>query len=164
LIARLDDGTPVNTVTGQVMQEKNIICDIGDFIKVFKPQEVGRKAKFVKQFTSRDQKRTLNKLTTEERAFLYSIQFYLQWDTNVIADDEGNPLTWADIEKIAHISRPTRYKLIASLESKNAIRYVARPDGKNIGIMMNPTFAYNGKQPSASLKKLFTADNDVFGG
>lgn len=159
---RLDDSRVVDSATGEIMLERNVIMRDNEIVKVFNPRNTGRAQKFVKQMTSREQKRILSKLSTEERAFLYSIQFYLQWDTNLIADDEGNPLTWSDIEKVAGISKPTRYKLVALLEGKNAIRYVTKPgNDKRIGIMMNPAFAYNGKKPSASLKKLFVADKDI---
>jgi hypothetical protein len=158
---RLDDNHVIDPETGEILNERNVLYRDGEIVKVFKPKETGRTQKFIKHMTSREQRRILGKLTTEERAFLYSIQFYLQWDTNIIADEEGNPLTWAEIEKIASISKPTRYKLVASLEEKNAIRYVTQPTGKKIGIMMNPAFAYNGKKPSAGLRKLFKADKDV---
>jgi hypothetical protein len=161
LLQRLDDSRVVDPETGEIFLEKNVVYRQGEIVKVLKPGNTGRTPKFIKQMTSRDQKRILSKLTTEERAFLYSIQFYLQWDTNVIADEDNNPLTWAQIEKIADISKPTRYKLVAALESKNAIRYVIDPRGKKIGIMMNPAYAYNGKKPSAGLRKLFKATKDI---
>lgn len=163
MYSRIDDSRIIDVNTGEILLERNVVFRQGEIVKVLKPKNQGRTQKFIKQMTSRDQKRMLSRLTTEERAFLYSIQFYLQWDTNVIADDEGNPLTWSEIEKIAKISKPTRYKLVESLESKNAIRYVTDHKGKRVGIMMNPVFAYNGKKPSASLKKLFKAEKDVEG-
>lgn len=162
MYSRLDDGRIIDTSTGEVMLEASVVYRQGEIVKTLNPRKSGRIPKFVKHMTSREQKRALGKMTTEERAFLYSIQFYLHWETNVIADDLGNPLTWRDIEKLVGISRQTRYKLVESLVSKNAIRYVVNPkNGQFTGIMMNPYFAYNGKKPSASLRKQFTTKRDV---
>ncbi|KKX52577.1 hypothetical protein X546_24525 [Brevibacillus borstelensis cifa_chp40] len=115
--------------------------------------------KHIKFRASREQKRLIAKLTDNELAFLTRLIPYLCWETNILIGDsetgeKGTPLSWAQIDKILLISKPTRIRIARSLESKNLIGYYME-DNRKIGIAINPKFAFNGYKPDQQLLHIF---------
>ncbi|UED72142.1 hypothetical protein [Brevibacillus sp. HD3.3A] len=119
--------------------------------------------KHIKFRASREQKRLIAKLTDNELAVLTRLIPYLGWETNILIGDSENgekgvPLSWAQIDKILPISKPTRIRIARSLESKGLTGYYTEEDGRRIGIAINPKFAFNGYRPDKELLKIFGLD------
>jgi hypothetical protein len=99
-------------------------------------------------------------LELDEAGLLLKLLPYMSWETNLLVGDgkvgvKGAPLRWSDIDKIIKCSKPKRIKIVRALEQKGIIGY-QEADGKKIGIVVNPTYAINGKKPAMELLQTFS--------
>ncbi len=161
---------PVDADTGEVLIQQTVYRHPGDVVTVFDPNKVTRNIKHVRVRTARQQKRVYATLTIEERGFLFSLLPYLEWETNIVVGDgeiseQGKPLNFRQIDKIANISKNFRVKLINSVVEKRLIGYLVVKN-KKVAIVVNPDFAIRGRNPSETLKKAFryaeNIDDDDF--
>lgn len=165
MLKQVDNNRLVDDGTWELMYRQTVLRRSNEIVKVFTPNG-GKNIKRVKLRTAREQKRTYNKLTLEERGFLFSLLPYMDWETNLIAGDgeiteKGKPLTWAKIDKIVGISKPTRIKIARSLEEKKVIGYML-VGGKKTGIVVNPEYALRGRKPKEALIQVFNCVKDVW--
>jgi hypothetical protein len=129
--------------------------------ELYQPNE----QKFIKIRTASEQKDLMLSLSRRERAFLYPLLFFMDWETNLLVGDgqigkKGKPLTWANTDKLTGFDRHTRKLIIASLEERKVIGYIVI-GGVKRGIVINPKFALRGKNPQEALKEVFDCDYDV---
>lgn len=165
MLRHVDKNKFVDDDTGELLYRQTVLRRENQIVKVF-AVDGNKNVKHVKLRTAREQKRTYNKLTLEERGFLFSLLPYLDWETNLIIGDgeiaeKGEPLTWAKIDKVVGISKPTRIKIVRSLEEKRVIGYIV-VSGKRVGIVVNPEYALRGRKPKEVLKQVFNCDKDVW--
>jgi len=162
-----------NNDTGEIMILETVARHIGEVVGVFeaKPKDpkdmlaAKRQQKYVKVRTAREQKRLYRSMTSEQKAFLFSLLPYMDWETNILIGDgedgeNGKPLRWCHVQKIAGISKPTRIKLMRVLEEKGVIGYMLIKRAKK-GIVVNPRYALNGRVPQESLLAVFDSEKDV---
>jgi len=121
--------------------------------------------KFIKIGTASEQKKMMLSLGRRERAFLYPLLFFMDWETNLLVGDgeigkKGKPLTWANTDKLTGFDRHTRKLIVESLEKNKVIGYIVVGGAKR-GIVINPKFALRGKIPKEALKEAFDCDYDV---
>ncbi|MEK4343312.1 hypothetical protein, partial [Brevibacillus sp. FSL L8-0710] len=157
-IKRITDHLGVDTETGEKMIRQELWVKSRQKVKVVDVHN-RKNIKHIKFRASREQKRLIAKLTDNELAFLTRLIPYLCWETNILIGDsetgeKGTPLSWAQIDKILLISKPTRIRIARSLESKNLIGYYME-DNRKIGIAINPKFAFNGYKPDQQLLHIF---------
>lgn len=160
----------VDQDTGELIILETIARKPGEVIGVFeaKPKDEvkqKREQKYIKVKTAREQKRIYKSLTPEQRAFLFSLLPYMDWETNLLVGDgedgeNGKPLRWCHIEKIAGISKPHRIKLMHELDDKGIIGYMVIQGAKR-GIVVNPRYALNGKVPQEVLLAVFHSEKDI---
>lgn len=151
---------PVDADTGEVLVEHTVYRRPSEVVAVFDPTQSKRNLKHVRVRTARKQKRVYEKLTLEERGFLFSLLPYLTWETNIVANEEGKPLTFTDIDKVCGISKPFRIKLMDSLAQKKVIGFL-QINGKRAAVVVNPQYAIRGTKPNKELKAVFDYDVDL---
>jgi hypothetical protein len=164
-----------NLETGEVYIQETINRLPGQIIAVIDPKikplqtqdEVAQKReqKHIKLRSARDQKRIYKSLAENEKAFLFSLLPYMDWESNILMGDgedgeNGKPLRWSHVEKIAGISKPTRLKIVKELEIKRIIGYMV-VGGSKKGIVVNPEYALYGHHPMESLLATFQASKDI---
>ena len=160
----------VDPVTGELMVVETIARRHNEVVAVFRAgskDEVKdrRDQRHVKLRTARDQKRIYKTLTPEQKAFLFSVLPYMDWETNLLIGDGDDgevskPLRWCHIEKIAGICKNHRIKLMRELEAMRIIGYMVI-QGKKLGIVINPEYALRGRVPQEALLAVFKAQIDV---
>jgi len=164
-----------DTDTGEVLVQEVVNRRPDQIIVVMDPKnvqvkpkdEIGqrREQKHIKLRSARDQKRVYKSLKTDEKAFLFSLLPYMDWESNILMGDgedgeNKKPLRWPHVEKIAGISKPTRMKIVRELEKKRVIGYMV-VGGSKKGIVVNPEYALYGRHPKEALLAVFEADKDI---
>ena len=152
---------PYDPETGEILYAQTVYRKENEIVRIFDSTKSRRNTKHVKVRTARKQVRVYEKLTLEERGFLFSILPYLTWETNIVADEEGKPLTFTEIEKIANISKPFRIKLVNALVEKKVIGFIM-VRGKRSAVVVNPTYVLRGLRPDDTLKAVFDHEIEVF--
>lgn len=143
-----------------VMDPKNVQTD-----RQRDELQARREQKHIKLRSARDQKRIYKSLKTEEKAFLFSLLPYMDWESNILMGDgedgeDKKPLRWSHIQKIAGISKPTRLKIVSELEKKRIVGYMVVAGAKK-GIVINPEYALYGRHPMEALLAVFNATKDI---
>lgn len=156
---------PVDADTGEVLISQTVYRREGEVIVAFDPKHTTRNIKHVRVRTARQQKRVYDKLTLEERGFLFSLLPYLQWETNIVVGDgeiaeKGVPLAFTYIDAIVGISKPTRIKIVRSLIDKKVLGFLT-VSGKKVAIVVNPSYVIRGRKMNDTIKKAFECDVDV---
>lgn len=152
---------PVDADTGEVLIEQTVFRRSNEIVTVFDPSRSRRNTKHVKVRTARRQRRVYEKLTLDERGFLFSLLPFLSWETNIVADEDGKPLVFSQMDEIAGISKNFRIKLVNSLIDKKVIGFIL-VRGKRSAIVVNPNYALRGTKPDESLKGVFDYEIEVF--
>lgn len=160
----------IDPETGEVIILETVARRPGEFVGVFeaKPKDEvkqKREQKYIKVKTARKQKRIYKSLTSEQKAFLFSLLPYMDWETNLLMGDgedgeKGKPLRWCHIQKIAGISKNHRIKLMRELDQKGMIGYMLI-QGRKKGIVINPRYALNGRVPKEALLAVFQTEKDI---
>jgi hypothetical protein len=159
-----DDWALLNRATGEVREVNNrtliIQCASGSDSLPEATQKTSRprrmKYKFVMSNIDTIQRDTNprlpsgdvneNYLSINERALLYTIKGYINYDC--ILERDGKTMKISDIQALMGWSKPTNTKVLAELERKD---YLIRiPDGKNYYVMMNPEHVYRGYSKNLS--------------
>lgn len=153
-------GQPVDSDTGEILVEQRVFRRPDEIVTVFDPSKSKRNIKHVRVRTARSQKRVYATLSLEERGFLFSLLPYLTWETNIVADEDGKPLTYTQIDRYCGISKPFRIKLMQSLVDKKVIGFII-VGGKKAALVVNPQYAIRGQNPSKDLRAVFDFDVDV---
>lgn len=156
---------PVDADTGEVLIEQTVYRKQNEVVVAFDPNETNRNVKHVRVRTARKQKRVYDKLTLDERGFLFSILPYLEWETNIVAADgeiaeKGKPLSFVQIDAIVGISKPHRIKLVRSLVEKRVLGFLTVA-GKRAALVVNPQYALRGRKPDDALKVAFQYGGDI---
>lgn len=160
-LGKVNNNKMVDIETGEVLHKQTVLRRSNEVVKVFDASQARKNVKHVKLRTAREQKRTYNKLTLEERGFLFSLLPHMEWESNILIDDiSNNPLSWAKIDKIVGVSKNTRIKIVRSLEEKKVIGYIVIA-GKKRGIVVNPAYAIRGRKPKDALKAVFDYDGSI---
>lgn len=159
------DDRRIDPETGEILQKVEVFKRADQIVRAFNPRESKRNYNHVRTRAGREQKRALKKLSNDERGFVYAILPYLEWETNMVIGDgelgeEGKPLTFAQIERLLGVSRPTRQKMVKSLQAKKVIALL-QVDGKSTAIFLNPLYAFKGPKPNDSIKAAFESQVDV---
>ena len=165
----------MDTGTGEVLVQEVINRRPDQVIVVMDPKpktlhnkdEIGqrREQKHIKLRSARDQKRIYKSLAENEKAFIFSLLPYMDWESNILMGDgedgeKDKPLRWSHVEKIAGISKPTRLKIVKELEVKRIIGYMV-VGGSKKGIVVNPEYALYGRHPMDALLAVFQASKDI---
>ena len=171
----LNSSKAVDPETGEILIVETITRRHDEIVAVFeakpknevahKREQHKREQKHIKLRTARDQKRIYKTLTTEQKAFIFSLLPYMDWETNLLIGDgedgeNGKPLRWCHVEKIAGISKNHRIKLMRELEEKRIIGYMM-VQGKKLGIVINPEYALRGRSPQEALLAVFSSRIEV---
>lgn len=162
--------------TGEVLVQEVINRRPDQIIVVMDPKNVQvsaakdevstrREQKHIKLRSARDQKRIYKSLAENEKAFLFSLLPYMDWESNILMGDgedgeDKKPLRWSHVEKIVGLSKPTRLKIVRELEAKRIIGYMV-VGGSKKGIVVNPEYALYGRHPMEALLSVFNADKDI---
>jgi hypothetical protein len=146
----------VDTGTGEVFYEEQILRRPDEIVKVFRP--AGRSVKFVKIKASQKAKRRLRKLSLAEAGFLLKISPYASEGTNLLEGDnergqKGMPLTVKDLARIADCSYQQARKIVKAFIEQRVLRR-AEVDGR-IALAINPLYSLNGKSAETALLQLF---------
>ncbi|WP_411502950.1 hypothetical protein [Brevibacillus centrosporus] len=146
----------VNTGTGEVFYEEQILRRPDEIVKVFRP--VGRSVKFVKIKASQKAKRRLRKLSLAEAGFLLKIAPYAGEGTNLLVGDnergkKGTPLTVKDLARIADCSYQQARKIVKVFIEQRVLRRT-KMEGRT-ALAINPLYSLNGKSAETALLQLF---------
>lgn len=146
----------VDTGTGEVFYEEQILRRPDEIVKVFRP--AGRSVKFVKIKASQKAKRRLRKLSLAEAGFLLKISPYASERTNLLEGDnergqKGIPLSVKDLARIADCSYPQARKIVKSFVEQRILRR-GDIDGRT-ALAINHLYSLNGKAAETSLLQLF---------
>lgn len=163
----MDEPKHIDGETGEIMEPVIIHKRSSEIVRVFDPSSSKKNIRHVKLRVARKQKRVYEKLTIEERGFLFSILPYLEWETNIVVGDgvieeKNKPLNFAQIEKIARISKHFRIKLVNSLVEKKVIGFILVRN-RRAAIVVNPQYALRGLRPDDALRNVFDYELDVEG-
>lgn len=165
----------MDTGTGEVLVQEVINRRPDQIIVVMDPKpktlyskdEIGqrREQKHIKLRSARDQKRIYKSLAENEKAFIFSLLPYMDWESNILMGDgedgeKDKPLRWVHVERISGISKPTRIKVVKELEAKRIIGYMVVAGSKK-GIVINPEYALYGRHPMDALLAVFKASKDI---
>lgn len=93
----------------------------------------------------------VTKLSTNARAFLFSVQMYIEYPTNRIAKPDGTNFTNAELTELTGLSKNTLNKTLKELEDKHFIKKVGQ--GRAREIYFNP-YLMAGKDIEKSTKKI----------
>ena len=161
----MDDRRHVDGDTGEIMESVVIHKRSNEIVRVFDPGNSKKNIRHVKLRVARKQKRVYEKLSIEERGFLFSILPYLEWETNIVVGDgdfeeKNKPLNFAQIQRIARISKPTRIKIVESLVEKKVIGFI-EVRRKRAAMVVNPQYALRGIKPDDALKQVFDFEIDL---
>ncbi|QRG68582.1 hypothetical protein [Brevibacillus choshinensis] len=146
----------VDTGTGEVFYEEQILRRPDEIVKVFRP--AGRSVKFVKIKASQKAKRRLRKLSLAEAGFLLKIAPYASEGTNLLEGDnergqKGIPLTVKELARIANCSYLTARKIVNTFIELHVLRRTDM-EGRS-ALAINPLYSLNGKSAEAALLQLF---------
>lgn len=89
-----------------------------------------------------------------EVSFLFSISEYLAWETNLLIDNEGNPMNQKMLCDITGYNRKKVYRYTKSLEDKKCLIRVW--DGRDVYYIINPNLIFKGQNIDRGIPKLFT--------
>ncbi len=158
---------PIDADTGEVLIEQTIYRRENEVVVSFDPSHSRRNIKHVRVRTAREQRRVYEKLSLDERGFLFSLLPYLEWETNIVCGDgeieeQGKPLKMVQIDAIVGISKPNRIKIVQSLVAKRVLGYLMT-GGKKTALLINPQYALRGRKPDDALKKSFVNDEEIEG-
>jgi len=156
----------INQETGEITYLDTIERKPQELINVWDPNKKIQRTKHIKRRSSIDARKLLLTLSPNERAFLFSVEPYLQWETNVLMGDgvtagkKDQPLLWKDIDKLTGMERHVRKATVKLLEERNLIGYL-ESEHKRKGIVINPDLMLNGRLPSDSLRNVFFSNHDL---
>lgn len=136
-----------------------------EVIAIWDPYAIRFRAKHVKIQNNLAQKEKMRELTSDERALLFSLVYYLDWETNIVVGDgeigqKNVPLRASEIDIICGLERHRRRKAMLGLIEKNIIAY-AMTEHRRKAYILNPYWALNGRNPQESLLNTFTSQTDV---
>lgn len=95
----------------------------------------------------------VTKLSTNARAFLFSVQMYIEYPTNRIAKPDGTSFTNKELQEITGLSSKTLKKVMNELEEKQFI--VRKGNRQAREIYFNPYLMSSGNEILKTTKKLF---------
>lgn len=104
----------VNAQTGEVTYQDTIERKPQELINVWDPYGKIQKTKHIKRRSSIEARKIMLQLNLYEKAFLFAIEPYLQWETNLLIGDgvtagkKDYPLLWKDIDRITGIDKRNR--------------------------------------------------------
>ncbi|MDO3680624.1 hypothetical protein [Paenibacillus ehimensis] len=161
----MDAPKHVDSETGEILEPVLVHKRSNEIVRVFDPGNSKKNIRHVKLRVARKQKRVYEKLTIEERGFLFSMLPYLEWETNIVVGDgiieeKNKPLNFSKIEKVAGISKPTRIKIVESLVEKKVIGFI-EVRRKRAAIVINPQYALRGVKPDDALRQVFDFELDL---
>jgi len=152
--------------TGEVTYRDTIERRPQELINVWDPRRKIQQTKHIKRRSSIEARKLIVGLSLYERAFLFAVEPYLQWETNVLLGDgvtvgkKDRPLLWKDIDKLTGMDKRTRQKTVKALTGKNLIGYF-ESEHKRKGIVINPILMLNGRSPSQGLLNTFLSTYDL---
>jgi len=156
----------VNPETGEVNYHDTIERRPQELINVWDPNGKIRQTKHVKRRSSIEARKIITTLNHNERVFLFTVEPYLEWETNLVIGDgvtagkKDKPLLWKDIDGLLGMDERTRRKTVESLEKKNLIGYL-ESQHKRKGIVINPILILNGRSPSPALLNTFLSSKEL---
>lgn len=156
---------PVDAETGEVLISQTVYRRANEVVVAFNPRETNRNIKHVRVRTARKQKRVYDKLSLDERGFIFSVLPYLEWETNIVAGDGefaplGKPLNFVQIDALVGVSKPKRIELIRSLVEKRVLGFLM-VGGKRVALVLNPEYALRGRRPDDTLKQAFGCEGSI---
>jgi len=155
----------IDPKTGEVRYHDTIERQPEELINVWNPHQKENKMKHFKARNSIAVKKMIMSLTHQERAFLFTVEPYLDWETNILVGDgqtagkKKEPLKWKDIDKIVEFDPRTRRKIVDELIKKNILNFLVSDRKK--GIVINPEYALNGKTPLQALVNTFNSPGSL---
>ncbi|WP_010503307.1 hypothetical protein [Paenibacillus elgii] len=161
----MDEPRHIDGETGEILEPVLVHKRSNEIVRVFDPGNSKKNIRHVKLRVARKQKRVYDKLTIEERGFLFSMLPYLEWETNIVVGDgvieeKNKPLNFTKIEKVAGISKPTRIKIVESLVEKKVIGFI-EVRRKRAAVVVNPQYALRGVKPDDALRQVFDFELDL---
>lgn len=155
----------INPETGEVRFRDTIERNPQELINVWNPHQKESRMKHFKSRNSIEVKKMIISLSPLERAFLFTVEPYLDWETNILVGDgqtagkKKDPLLWKDIDKILGFDQRTRRKVVEELIKKNILAYLEGNHRK--GIVINPDYALNGRSPAKALVNAFNSSSKL---
>lgn len=153
----------VDPNTGEVKYLDTIERKPQEVISVFDPYKKAQRRKHVKRNSSIEIRKLCLLLNNDCKAFLFAVQPYLQWETNLLVGDgvtagkKDQPLIWKDIDRLTGMDKRTRQKVIKQLSDENLIAYL-ESNHKRKGIVINPSLMLNGRIPAEALLNAFSTN------
>jgi hypothetical protein len=164
-IVDLDTHRAVVEETGEVLRKQTVYMRDNEVVRTFDPRKMAKNIKHVKLRTAANQKATLSSLGRDEKALLFTLLLYMDWETSIVVGDgnlgkKNTPLKWKEIDTVSGLGKTNRVATAKALEKKRVIGYM-EVNGKRVGIVVNPEFAIYGKNPAKALLQIFNCDESV---
>lgn len=137
--------------------------DAQELINVWNPNETEKRTKHFKSRNSIEAKKRILALSIMERAFLFTVEPYMDWESNILIGDgvtagrKKQPLLWKEIDKITGMDIRARRKAVQGLIEKNVIGFILTEEKKK-GIIINPDYALHGRKPTEALINAFHSE------
>lgn len=93
-------------------------------------------------------------LTNLEVSFLYEISQYLAWETNLLINEEGQPINQKMLITLTKMDKKKISNCTKSLENKKCLIRIW--DGKFVYYLINPNLMFKGTKINRGIPKLFS--------
>lgn len=93
-------------------------------------------------------------LTNAEISFLYQISQFVAWESNLLIDEEGKPMSQKVLCEATGMDRKKVYNNTKSLETKKCLLRIY--DGRDVYYMLNPNLCYKGQSINKGIPKIFS--------
>jgi len=164
-IIDIDNSKAVVEETGEILRKQTVYTKQDAIVRTFDPKKMPKNIKHVKLRTAANQKATLSSLGRDEKALLFTLLLYMDWETSIVVGDgslgkKNTPLKWREVDSVSGMGKTNRVATAKTLEKKRVIGYMV-VNGKRVGIVVNPEFAIYGKNPAKALLQVFKCDESV---
>lgn len=90
---------------------------------------------FIKIFRTEGRRHMKNiELSPYAKAFMYDMELYIEYKTNLLVNEKGQPVSNKDIERITKLNNKTISKVLKELEEKLVIKIVGNTNNRKIYI------------------------------
>lgn len=163
-IVDIDHCRAVVEETGEILNKSTVYSKPSEIVRTFDPSKI-KNIKHVKLRTAANQKATLASLGRDEKALLFTLLLYMDWETSIVVGDgslgkKNTPLKWKELDNVSGMGKTNRVATASILEKKRVIGYMV-VNSKRVGIVVNPEFAIYGKNPAKTLLQIFNCDESV---
>lgn len=141
---------------GSELNDSNTLLDL--YLNKCSTINWNPKGGFIKMFS--DSLKKYN-FTTAEKALLFDLSDYVMFETNLIIDQNGNPLNLTNLSKSMGVDKKALGKKINSLANKNVIHKFKLDNKSDYYFILNPKIYFKGKKIDSAILYLFRENKDI---